>query len=89
VRAATRESLGWSQNAFFLHSVCWVPAKESNTPSGRSRKIARRHPDVLYVVAGATHPNLLRQHGEQYRESLEALAEELGVQDTSSSSIVL
>src|SRR5690606_6648043 len=41
--------------------------------------IAARHPEVLHVVAGATHPNLLRSEGETYRESLQALAEDLGV----------
>lgn len=41
--------------------------------------IAARHPDVLYRIVGATHPNLIAHEGESYRASLEALAEELGV----------
>ncbi|PXA83857.1 glycosyl transferase family 1 [Nostoc sp. 3335mG] len=41
--------------------------------------IAARHPDVLYVVLGATHPHLVAHEGEAYRERLVALAEELGV----------
>lgn len=43
--------------------------------------IAAHHPDVLYRIVGATHPNLLAAEGERYRESLEALAKELGVAD--------
>jgi hypothetical protein len=35
----------------------------------------------MYVVLGATHPNLVRTHGEAYRESLVARARELGVED--------
>src|SRR5256885_6439282 len=31
-------------------------------------------PDVVYIVLGATHPNLLREQGEAYRLSLERLA---------------
>jgi glycosyltransferase involved in cell wall biosynthesis len=31
-------------------------------------------PEVVYIVLGATHPNLLRDHGEAYRLSLEILA---------------
>src|SRR5512136_2533952 len=31
-------------------------------------------PDVVYIVLGATHPNVLREHGEAYRLSLEILA---------------
>ncbi|MEO8901340.1 MAG: glycosyltransferase family 4 protein [Polyangiaceae bacterium] len=42
-------------------------------------EIVAEFPDVVYIVLGATHPNLLREHGEVYRESLIALAEQLGV----------
>lgn len=42
--------------------------------------ILERFPDVVYIVLGATHPNLVREHGEEYRLSLELLADELGVQ---------
>ncbi|WP_103728209.1 glycosyltransferase family 4 protein [Novosphingobium sp. HII-3] len=44
-------------------------------------KIVARHPEVLYRIVGATHPNLVAAEGEAYRESLEALARELGVAD--------
>ncbi|WP_164100545.1 glycosyltransferase family 4 protein [Candidatus Laterigemmans baculatus] len=42
-------------------------------------KIVEHTPDVAYMVVGATHPNLVRADGESYRESLQHLAEELGV----------
>jgi len=41
--------------------------------------ILAEHPDVVYLVLGATHPNLLAAEGEKYRERLERLARELGV----------
>ena len=41
--------------------------------------IVRQHPDVLYRIVGATHPNLIAAEGEAYRDSLKALADELGV----------
>ncbi|MFN9547927.1 MAG: glycosyltransferase [Cyanobacteriota bacterium] len=41
--------------------------------------ILARHPDVVYVILGATHPNLVRAEGETYRLSLERLAQSLGV----------
>ena len=43
--------------------------------------ILKRSPDAVYVVLGATHPNLVRDQGEAYRESLMARVRELGVED--------
>ncbi len=42
-------------------------------------EIIKDHPNVVYLVAGVTHPNLLRHEGEKYRLSLQLLADELGV----------
>src|SRR5437588_595677 len=44
-------------------------------------EIAARHPDVLYVILGTTHPGILKSSGEEYREQLIELAEKLNVQD--------
>lgn len=41
--------------------------------------VLERRPDAVYVVLGATHPNLIRDRGEAYRESLVARAEALGI----------
>ncbi len=38
-------------------------------------------PDVVYFVVGATHPMIVRRHGEAYRTSLEREAERLGVRE--------
>jgi len=43
--------------------------------------IVDAHPQALYLVLGATHPNLKRTEGERYRQSLEAQAHALGVAD--------
>ncbi|MFA5879813.1 MAG: glycosyltransferase, partial [Candidatus Margulisiibacteriota bacterium] len=37
-------------------------------------------PNVVYIILGQTHPNLLRTEGENYRISLQRLATELGVE---------
>jgi glycosyltransferase involved in cell wall biosynthesis len=44
--------------------------------------ILERHPDVVYLVLGATHPKLLEAEGEAYREKLQRLARERGVTDS-------
>jgi glycosyltransferase involved in cell wall biosynthesis len=41
--------------------------------------ILARHPNVVYIVSGVTHPHIRRRDGERYREELQALAVELGV----------
>ena len=43
--------------------------------------ILARHKNVVYMVSGVTHPHVLRHEGEKYRESLQKLARDLGVQD--------
>jgi glycosyltransferase involved in cell wall biosynthesis len=42
-------------------------------------EITRQHPDLIYIVLGATHPHLVRAEGEAYRLSLKRLAEKLGI----------
>ncbi|MFA6126918.1 MAG: glycosyltransferase [Bacteroidales bacterium] len=41
--------------------------------------IVAKHPDILYVVLGKTHPNVVRQVGEEYRAYLQNLTKELGL----------
>lgn len=41
--------------------------------------VLERHPNVIYMVIGATHPRVAREEGESYRLRLEQLAEERGV----------
>jgi glycosyltransferase involved in cell wall biosynthesis len=42
--------------------------------------ILEKHPNVVYIVVGSTHPNVIRNEGETYRLSLERLAHEKGVE---------
>ncbi len=45
-------------------------------------EILRTHPEIVYLVLGATHPHVRRRDGESYRLSLQRLAEELGVEES-------
>jgi glycosyltransferase involved in cell wall biosynthesis len=42
-------------------------------------KIVEKHPDVMYVVLGNTHPGVLKSSGEEYRDHLKSLAAQLNV----------
>jgi len=44
-------------------------------------EVVARHPNALYLIAGQTHPDLLRAQGESYRNSLVAQAHSLGLDD--------
>ena len=44
-------------------------------------RILSRHSNVVYIIAGATHPHLRRREGDRYRLQLQALAKELGVEE--------
>ncbi len=43
-------------------------------------EIVKKHPNVVYMVLGATHPHVLREDGESYRLSLQWLARQKGVE---------
>jgi glycosyltransferase involved in cell wall biosynthesis len=43
-------------------------------------QILAKHKNVVYIVAGATHPHILRREGDRYRAYLQVLAKEVGVE---------
>ncbi|WP_276347388.1 glycosyltransferase [Daejeonella sp. JGW-45] len=43
--------------------------------------IVEKHPDVMYVILGNTHPGVRRNSGEEYRDSLKRMAKALNVED--------
>lgn len=43
--------------------------------------VVKKHPDIMYVILGATHPNVLREQGDAYRNSLAQKVDALGLRD--------
>lgn len=41
--------------------------------------VLKEFPNLVYIVLGATHPNLIKNQGETYRMSLERMANQLGI----------
>ncbi len=44
-------------------------------------EVAKKHPEVIYIVLGKTHPNVLRHSGEEYRTFLLRLVKDLHLED--------
>ena len=76
-----KERLGFADHSVILTFGLLSPNKGIEVMIDAMPSILRRRPDAIYVVLGATHPNLVREHGEAYRESLMARVRELGVED--------
>lgn len=57
------------------------PGKGLETVLAALPAIVERHPDVLYLIAGQTHPDIVRRQGEAYRHGLEQAVQELGLSD--------
>ena len=43
--------------------------------------VVKKHPDVIYIVLGKTHPNVLRHSGEEYRVFLMRLVKSLQLEN--------
>ena len=76
---AMKAQFGWQGRKVVLTFGLLSPGKGIETVIQALPTVAAHHPDLLYVVIGATHPNLVARDGEAYRERLKALAAERGV----------
>ena len=78
---AAKAALGFSGRSVILTFGLLSPGKGVEMVIDALPAILRRCPDAVYVVLGATHPNLVRRDGETYREGLKSRARSLGVAD--------
>lgn len=76
-----KEKFGFKDKAVILTFGLLSPNKGIEVVIDAMPAILARRPDAVYVVLGATHPNLVRDQGEAYRESLVNRVRELGVED--------
>jgi glycosyltransferase involved in cell wall biosynthesis len=78
---AAKARLGFSGRSVVLTFGLLSPNKGIEVMIDAMPSILKRCADAVYVVLGATHPNLVRDQGEAYRESLLARVRELGIED--------
>jgi glycosyltransferase involved in cell wall biosynthesis len=76
-----KAKLGFSGRSVILTFGLLSPSKGIEVMIDAMPSILKRSPDAVYVVLGATHPNLVRDQGEAYRESLMARVLELGIEN--------
>ena len=76
---AAKSRLGFAGKPTILTFGLLSPNKGIEVMIDAMPEILSNKPDAVYVVLGATHPNLVRDQGETYRESLVARVRDRGV----------
>jgi glycosyltransferase involved in cell wall biosynthesis len=76
-----KRKLGFGGRRVILTFGLLSPSKGIEVMINAMPSILERCPDAVYVVLGATHPNLIRREGEAYRERLAARVRALEIQD--------
>ena len=79
--AQHKERVGAADCRMLLTFGLLGPNKGVETVIRALPRLVNRYHDLLYFVVGATHPEIKRRHGEEYRHSLEREAHTLGVAD--------
>lgn len=76
-----KQALGFSGRQLLLTFGLLSPGKGIEAVIRALPALIADHPDLVYCIAGATHPNLIAREGEAYRSGLMTLAQNLGVAD--------
>lgn len=76
-----KDKFGISEKKVLLTFGLLSPGKGIETVIDALPEIVRTHPDVIYIVVGATHPHLKAEQGEDYRIRLHLRAKNLGVEN--------
>ena len=79
--ATIKPSLGLEGREVILSFGLVGPGKGYKLALDALPAVVAAHPAALYVIVGATHPDLLRVEGEAYREALVARVADLGMGD--------
>lgn len=74
-----KDRFGLENRQLLLTFGLLSPNKGIETMIDALPRIVKEHPNVIYIVLGATHPHEKKQRGETYRLSLQRKARDLGV----------
>jgi glycosyltransferase involved in cell wall biosynthesis len=76
-----RTQLGMSGRKILLTFGLLSPGKGIEVMLNAMPKIIERHPDIVYIVLGKTHPHIIKDTGDSYRQLLYQLVSRLGIDD--------
>jgi glycosyltransferase involved in cell wall biosynthesis len=76
-----KESLAIAGKSVLLTFGLLSPNKGFESAIRAIPRILENHSNVVYMIAGATHPQVRAREGDRYRLQLQALAMELGVDE--------
>ena len=74
-----KPQLGLAGRTVILSFGLLGPGKGYESAIAAMPAVVQADPTAVYVIVGATHPELIRREGESYRHRLEDLASSLGV----------
>jgi glycosyltransferase involved in cell wall biosynthesis len=74
-----KAKIGFGGKMIILTFGLLSPNKGIETMLDAMPGIIKSCPNAVYVILGATHPNLVRDHGEAHRESLMARVQKIGI----------
>ncbi len=80
--AISKAALGFDGRSVILTFGLLSPNKGIEVMIDAMPLILQSRPDAVYVILGATHPNLVRDQGEAYRESLMKRVQDLGIDES-------
>ena len=80
-RPGLKGDLGLADRTVLLTFGLLGPSKGIEFAIDALPRAVEANPDALYVILGATHPEIVRHSGEAYRESLQEKVEALGLAD--------
>jgi len=78
-RRSARRRFGWERRKVVFQFGLLSRSKGIELVLRALARSVRDVPDLLYVIAGQTHPEVLKGEGEAYREELAALIRALGL----------
>ena len=76
-----KTQFGWQGRKVLMTFGLLAPSKGIRQMIEAMPAIVREHPEAMYEIVGATHPNLVRKEGERHRRMLMDAARGLGVEE--------